>query len=612
MPQGPVKKSSRPPYLNPENPGIHERWNDIGMQALYRADQLAEPKAKYAQMHNANVHPGPETFECYTMFHSRFARFEMCAEESAQVCGVKGCAAAFCERCISGFHDAYSWNGIDAAKQAAPKMASCDFCTVSICSEHQAAGLLHTCEDCGVTCCTDCVNEVRDTSNLGCKTAPAAPTLTAACLPSILRPQFTIELPVQRCKGYKEGLMSSPCDRGICAAHTYLAIIVRPRVRLQPVAHFAHVPLVACGSKAPDVFAGEYMADELVDAGEGSHVVAQTMCHRCIGTTAKRLSEARKRWEEAQAHVEYFEPISKFSKAQSFAPWRWAFGLFEVVESGGRRGWLRLGVGSSRLTTGSLTVYGNGEHDASWPEERNAATETLARFFVGLGASWCDPSDPKDKRWLPQKVDHTFSELAAIAKSGDAGASVAVSPRQSGNVLLPGLKVEATAAPHPDLHYDGFSNLGAVGSVRLWRLCDEGSGEPTGLLKGALKFPGRDEKRLFFTAFPVGSSAPRANSAFAEGELAKEDDRERKRAERMSRPGTRDYWRSDAPEDYSGAAAARGGAGDDDEDDEGSGEEDGPGPGMSMQHMMMGMGMMGMGSSDEGSDEQGECSDASQ
>ena len=95
-------------------------------------------------------------------------------------------------------------------------------------------------------------------------------------------------------------------------------------------------------------------------------------------------------------------------------------------------------------------------------------------------------------------------------------------------------------------------------------------------------------------------------------ELAEEDKRERKRAERMSRPGTSDYWRSDAPEDYSGAAAARGGAGDDDEDDEGSGEEDGPQPGMSMQHMMMGIGMMGMGSSDEGSDEQGECSDASQ
>ena len=51
-------------------------------------------------------------------------------------------------------------------------------------------------------------------------------------------------------------------------------------------------------------------------------------------------------------------------------------------------------------------------------------------------------------------------------------------------------------------------------------VCMRGAdGRPSGLLKGALTFPGKDERHFHFTAFRSDSAAPRINSAYTDAQL---------------------------------------------------------------------------------------------
>ena len=115
-------------------------------------------------------------------------------------------------------------------------------------------------------------------------------------------------------------------------------------------------------------------------------------------------------------------------------------------------------------------------------------------------------------------------------------------------------------------------------------------GQPSGLLKGALTFPGKEERHFHFTAFRHQSEAARVNSAYTDAELAGAAAREQRRLVRMAKErsgGFSEYWRS-APRDeeedaaMQAALAAQGAGGEgegasSDDDEMGSGSSfDGP------------------------------------
>ena len=75
-------------------------------------------------------------------------------------------------------------------------------------------------------------------------------------------------------------------------------------------------------------------------------------------------------------------------------------------------------------------------------------------------------------------------------------------------------------------------------------------GQPSGLLKGALTFPGKEERHFHFTAFRHQSEAARVNSAYTDAELVGAVAREQRRLARMAkqRGGYSEYWRSHPPD----------------------------------------------------------------
>ena len=490
--------------------------------------------------HLTAVEDGPPEPGCNIFWRGRLTpsgEYEICCQTVASACGVRGCGACFCSECLTGRSN-FLWDDHeDVAGNRPSYMEKCSFCHTALCHMHQQGGLMLRCDVCDANVCADC-------------SANGA-----------------LELPIVKCEG-RHDLWGGPCRQRVCARHARLCIVESKEIYYEPPHKFQALPYTAfvhSGAATPAAFIRE-VVHEMPAAGLSS----RAMCEHCADRFVQGHSREWQSWQNIIAEVEAREPVGDGTRRlPRCSTIRWVCGTHEVCDSAGLRGWLRLGMTKHRVFSGSLTLFGTGERDAPFPADGSVQQKTLAKWFVGLGKGW-----EADQRALPTPVNEPFNTTGVARASGGSKAAPrtpnAASDAVVGNIILPGVRIGAEAAPDGSLYYDGYSNLGAHGTLRLWRVCDR-DGTPTGLLKGALSFPGRDERHFHFTCFPPGCSAPRANSAYLEGELDAATAREAKRRARMQkqRGGTADVWRSEPydEEDGGGGAGPSGGAGGRDDDD---------------------------------------------
>ena len=148
-------------------------------------------------------------------------------------------------------------------------------------------------------------------------------------------------------------------------------------------------------------------------------------------------------------------------------------------------------------------------------EQDALATTSVQRPTGGAAAAaWPLPDDAARRR------------SARAARGGRRRAACTT------NELLPGLELGAEAAPG-DLSPAATPTGAPSGVSRLWQRRGA-DGQPSGLLKGALTFPGKAERHFHFTAFRHQSEAARVNSAYTDAELAGAAAREQRRLVRMA------------------------------------------------------------------------------
>ena len=632
VPQGPVPGHKKPPYSEPESKGVLAAWQErlaelrdaSGKKGKGKKGKgkgkggAADPKALYVEMHTTAqetvIGRQCASLTCNLMYRGRLTprgELDICSNPvggSADAshgfpgfsgrnpgpglaCGVRGCAASFCGECVGGgpggLYDSHT--DTDKAGNQPWRMETCSVCGVSVCEPHaRTLGLMSSCDVCDLRCCVDCLGDTD------------------------------IEPPIVTCAGQQGRLAMLPCRKRVCSKHVSVCVVVSPKANLEPPTKFQIIPWQALGCAAESDGELKAALEMITSAGrrDGDGTLAyKLMCNECAPTWEARLRDSYERHEGTVALIAELDPrpvpLAKLVRAmpRKAAAFAWAVGSFELVDRTGARGWLSYGMCERKCLSGSITFFGTAEADAAVPATPDARGKAVAKFFAGLGGGWlAQGGKESNESFYPTELMEPFAPRGDQVKGTTGGAAAAseaarttrpgkerAQPRAAGaacasesNELLPGLELGAEAAPG-DLSYGGYSNLGAVGTLRLWQVRGA-DGQPSGLLKGALTFPGKEERHFHFTAFRHQSEAARVNSAYTDAELAGAAAREQRRLVRMAKErsgGFSEYWRS-APRDeeedaaMQAALAAQGAGGEgegasSDDDEMGSGSSfDGP------------------------------------
>ena len=103
VPGGPIRGRHHPPYSEASNVGARQQW----VETLAKLDRTMPAKAKYRALHVMRAGLQLPACNC-NMFYRGYltpgGEYDICDQKLSQACGVKGCAACFCDECLSGSH----------------------------------------------------------------------------------------------------------------------------------------------------------------------------------------------------------------------------------------------------------------------------------------------------------------------------------------------------------------------------------------------------------------------------------------------------------------------------------------------------------------------------